>query len=211
MLADVETFTYICQVFLWGVTLWGHELHWGNDGDLLFRSALVTHALDSSPASGSQGREGKVYSLLYMANCGHYLLPAWTHGLQGWCNALIIYNAWCQNYLHTNRHFFINSPVIPSRNPWFGAKKLWWWILLWATENGFYQQTQFLNGFSVSSALPQNELCLRPLSFLPVIEFMPTLCLYTKYLPEIPLLTFLSFRVSAQHLCLCPWYLTSPF
>ena len=83
-------------MFLWGVTPWGNELYWGNDGDVLFRSALVTHALDSSPASGSQGREGKVYSLLYKANCGHYLLPAWTHGLQGWCNALITYNAWCK-------------------------------------------------------------------------------------------------------------------
>ena len=117
-----------------------------------------------------------------------------------------------QNYFHTNRHSFINSPVIPSfSNPSFCGRKLWWWILIRGTENGFYQQTQFLNGVSESSVLSWNELCLRSLSFLPIIEFMPTLCLYAKYLPEIPLLTFLSFRVSAQHLCLCPWYLTSPF
>ena len=125
-------------MFLSGVTPWGHELYWGNNGDLLFRSALVTHALDSSPASGSQGREGKVYSLLYMANCGHYLLPAWTHGLQGWCNALITYNAWCKTtstltgtllstllwyLLLATRHFVAGSLVMNL------TKSYWKWLL----------------------------------------------------------------------------------
>lgn len=48
--------------------------------------------------------------------------------------------------------------------------------------------TATLNGTSVSSALSSKEQRRRPLSFLPIREFMPTLCFYPKHLPNITLL-----------------------
>lgn len=90
------------------------------------------------PLSYDTGKE-KGHSLRHAANCGQYLLPTWSLGLQGWCNALIIQNSWCQSHFHTNRHalLFISSPVTTSSSSqWILGKKLWSWILLWSYWKG---------------------------------------------------------------------------
>ena len=146
-----------------------------------------------------------------MANCGHYLLPAWTHGLQGWCNALIIYNTWCQNtstltgtflstllsYLLLATHHLGQEALVMNLNT-----RYWKWLL----------PADTILEWCLWVLCPVPEWTMSEVSFLSPRHWVHAnslpLCKISFWDPS-PYL--LSFRVSAQHLCLCTWHLISPF
>ena len=140
-----------------------------------------------------------------MANRGHCPLPMQSLGVHGWCNALIIQNTWCQNFIHTNRHFGLSTPqwqlLLATVVSWKKALELNPTIKLLKTapvsrlqfpqHNRRFSEditSATLNGASVSSALHSQGWSPSPLSFLPICKFMPTLCFHAAHLPKITLL-----------------------
>ena len=126
--------------------------------------------------------------------------------VHGWCNALISQNTWCQSITHSNRHFGLSTPQwqLLLSTSGFLTRNLdlillssyWKWLLLAGCNYPNVIKGSLKTLHQPSWTVPLSLVpCSqgwrrRPVSFLPICKFMPTLCFYSEHLPKITLLQF---------------------